>query len=165
MLFESKRSNQQQRTAVETPKTGEGPDGVYPQSKSVVPGRGFTATRQPVIIKEAMKRDLRLWGIALIVLGVIHFAAARFLDPVWGGIIIVIGILNLCIHRRGMYIVNGSALLLVGIMNILSSIPTGSIGWIIFGLLQLWWGATEIRKFSKYAPLSQPGVTSQYGSE
>lgn len=118
------------------------------------------SSRKGSVTREEMKKSLRTWGIALIVLGIIHFAAARFLDPVWGGIIIVIGILNLCIQHRGMFVVNGTALMFVGLMNIVGSLIEGGIGWIAFGALQLWWGAMEIRKFSKYAPLFQPAVAS-----
>ena len=119
------------------------------------------SSKKEIVTRNDMKKNLRTWGIALIVLGIIHFAAARFLDPVWGGVIIVIGILNLCIRHRGMFIVNGTALMLFGILNIVGSLIDGGVGWIIFGALQLWWGATEIRKFSKYAPLYKPEVTSQ----
>ena len=88
----------------------------------------------------------------MIVLGVVHFVAAGYLDPVWGGIIIIIGILNVCIRRRGMFIVNGTALILLGIMNISGSLLAGFDGWTVFGVLQLVWGAREIKKFGKYAP-------------
>ncbi len=100
---------------------------------------------------DAMKKDIRRWGIWLIILGIIHFIAAGYLDPVWGGIIIIIGILNLCIRRRGMFIVNGAALILVGIMNISGSLLDGFGGWTVFGVLQLVWGAKEIKKFGRYA--------------
>ena len=118
-------------------------------------------SKETTVTKADMKKSLRIWGIGLIVLGVIHLLAASFLDPVWGGMIIVIGILNLCIRHRGMFVVNGAALILVGILNITGSLIEGGVGWIIFGALQLWWGATEIRKFAKYAPLYKPQAASQ----
>ena len=122
---------------------------------------GPKISKETTVTKADMKKSLRIWGIGLIVLGVIHLLAASFLDPVWGGMIIVIGILNLCIRHRGMFVVNGAALILVGILNITGSLIEGGVGWIIFGALQLWWGATEIRKFAKYAPLYKPQVASQ----
>lgn len=95
-----------------------------------------------------MKRELRNWGIGLIVLGVAHFVLTGFLSPVWGAIILVVGVLNLLIPHRGMFIVNGLALLLVGGLNIFA----GEIGtWTAFGILQLVWGVQEIRKFGQYA--------------
>ena len=50
-----------------------------------------------------MNRDIRSWGIALLVVGVIHIVFSEFLDPIWGGIIIAIGISCLFIRRRGLY--------------------------------------------------------------
>jgi len=102
-----------------------------------------------------MRKDLLSWGIGLIAIGILHFLLAGFLDPVWGGVIITIGVLNLLIRKRGMYIVNGMALILVGIMNFSSSViaSTGGIsGWSIFGTFQVIWGIQEIRKFAQYAP-------------
>ena len=76
---------------------------------------------------------------------------ASFLDPIWGVVIIAVGILNLLIRHRGMFIVNGIVLLLVGILNIFS----GGVGfWTVFGGFQLVIGAQEIRKYPNYADVS-----------
>ena len=106
-----------------------------------------------------LNESLRKWGIGLIILGMVHLVLSNFLDPLWGSIIIILGILNLFIKKRGMFIANGSALLLVGIMNILgTTLPEGGgFGWLIFGLLQLVWGIQEIRKFKLY---SDDAITS-----
>ncbi|MBE9506815.1 MAG: hypothetical protein IMY86_02090 [Chloroflexi bacterium] len=109
---------------------------------------------------EDMKKDLRNWGIGLILLGVLHFLLSGFLDPVWGAVIVVVGVLNLLIRRRGMFIVNGLALIGVGIMNIVSmcsSLSAGASGggavstpWVVMGLFQIGWGVQEIRKYAQY---------------
>ena len=96
-----------------------------------------------------MKKDLRGWGFGLIVLGIAHFVLAGFLDPAWGVVLIVIGVLAILVKQRGMFIMIGIALLLAGIMNIGAGGEFG--GWTIFGFLQLYWGVQEIRKFWKYA--------------
>lgn len=93
-------------------------------------------------------RELRKWGIGLIILGVAHFVLAEFLDPTWGAVIIVLGIANLAVRHAAMFVVNGLALMLVGILNIAAG-GTGS--WSIFGVMQLYWGVREIRKYSRYA--------------
>jgi hypothetical protein len=94
-----------------------------------------------------MSRELRRWGVSLIVLGVLHFALAGFLEPTWGIVLAVLGILNLVIQRRGMFIANGVALGVVGLMNIFSG---GVGGWTFFGILQLYWGFREITKYGRY---------------
>lgn len=99
-----------------------------------------------------MDESLKKWGIGLIILGVIHILASQFLDPVWGGIIIILGILNLVIKKRGMFVANGIALLLVGLLNILSGFLDDPVNffWGFFGILQLIWGIQEIRKYKLY---------------
>jgi predicted Zn finger-like uncharacterized protein len=100
--------------------------------------------------RQAMGKDLRTWGIALIVLGVIHIVAAKLLNPIWGAIIIVLGILNLVIRERGMFVANGLALFLVGAGNIAASISKKEYGWIVLGVLQVVWGISEMKKFQRY---------------
>lgn len=97
-----------------------------------------------------MTKHLRGWGIVLLILGAVHIAAGRVLDPVWGVIIIVIGILNLVIRERGMFIVNGTALLFVGIMNISGSWTDRRYGWILLGAFQFFWGMAELKNFRRY---------------
>lgn len=96
----------------------------------------------------ALRREIGSWGIGLIVLGVLHFLLAGFLDPVWGIVLVVLGVLNLLIRSRGMFIANGAALILVGLMNMFGG---GFGGWSLFGGLQIYWGIKEIVKFGKYA--------------
>jgi hypothetical protein len=92
-----------------------------------------------------LKNELRKWGIGLIALGFIHLVLTNFLEPVWGVLIIIIGALNLLIQRRGMFIVNGVAILLAGVMNM-----TAGGGWKFFGMMQIMWGVQEIRKMKEY---------------
>lgn len=108
---------------------------------------GQTEATAREILQAEMKRDIRSWGVALIVLGAIHIVFSAFLDPIWGGIIIAIGISCLFIRRRGIYIVIGIALILAGTMNILF---TSFGGWTIFGAFQVGFGIYEARKFWKY---------------
>jgi hypothetical protein len=106
--------------------------------------------------KEQMGKDLRNWGIGLIVVGVVSFILPTILDPVWGGIVVVLGIINLLVRQRALFIVNGLALIIVGIMNmvsIISALSNGgsNTGWVVFGVMQIIWGIQEIGKYGKYA--------------
>lgn len=92
-----------------------------------------------------MKEDLKNWGIGLIAIGILSMILSSFLDPFWGGMLVLLGILTLIIRQRGMYIVIGIGLILAGIMNIFSF----SGLWVLFGGLQIYWGIKEINKFSK----------------
>ncbi len=116
-------------------------------SASVAPGA--TTTPAPAL-KERMRSELRSWGVGLIILGVVHFALSSVLDPVWGLVILALGVLNLALTHRGMFIVNGLALILVGVLNILGTLAGGFSPWAFFGLLQIGWGLQEFAKFNKY---------------
>lgn len=109
-------------------------------------------------LQAEMKRDIRSWGLALLVLGIIHIVLSGFLDPLWGGILVVIGVLCLLIRRRAMYVVIGTALILVGVMNILF---TGFGGWTILGVFQLGFGIHQIRNFRKYGNIQHIGTRSE----
>lgn len=93
-----------------------------------------------------MKNELRKWGIGLIILGALHLIISGFLDPIWGVLIAGIGVLNILIPKRGMFIVNGIAIIIAGLMN-----ASAGGGWTMFGMLQFVWGIQEIRKFREYA--------------
>lgn len=95
---------------------------------------------------QELKRELRSWGIGLIILAIVQFLFAGFLDPMWGILIGILGILNLLIPYRGMFIVNGIVLIIAGILN-----ASAGSGWKFFGMLQFIWGIQEIRKYSEYA--------------
>jgi hypothetical protein len=103
-----------------------------------------------------MKEALRKWGIALIVLGFIHLLISNVLSPVWGVLIVILGVLNLVILKREMFIVNGSSLLFVGLLNLINGIGfEGSVVWTFFGLLQIVWGAKEISKYQKFREIEK----------
>ena len=106
-----------------------------------------TKASPPETLRAEIKRDIRSWGIGLIVIGVIHLVLSEFLDPIWGGILIVIGVSCLFITQRGMYIVIGIGIILAGIMNMLL---TELGGWTIFGAFQIGFGIYQFHKFRKY---------------
>lgn len=117
-------------------------------------GTGTAVIFRPVSV---MKRDLRNWGIGLILIGIVSIVLSQSLDPVWGGILIALGLVTLFVRHRGMYIAIGMGLLLAGIMNITGSIQAELAagrewfsGWALFGLFQVFLGIQEIRKFCRY---------------
>jgi hypothetical protein len=117
------------------------------QYKFILDKAGWSRLREWLPKKAAseLKKELRKWGLGLIALGFIHLVLTSFLDPVWGVLIIITGALNLLIQRKGMFIVNGIAILLAGLMNM-----SAGGGWKFFGMMQIMWGVQEIRKFKEY---------------
>lgn len=92
--------------------------------------------------KQKIQNYVRGWGGSLIALGVVHFLLAGFLSPVWGAALIILGVINLILPYRPMLIINGLAIMLIGLMNL-----GGGGGWSFFGLMQLFWGGQEIVKY------------------
>lgn len=103
----------------------------------------------PPLTGEEMQKDLRTMGIGMIVIGVLSLLLRNLLDPVWGVVIIVLGVLNLVIKHRAMYIVNGIALIGVGMFNVLAIVFSATPFWVLFGIMQVGWGISEIKKFSQ----------------
>jgi len=106
---------------------------------------GFIDGDVNVLSEVRMARDISSWGIALLIIGTISIFLAEFLDPLWGVLLVCAGIVALVVKKRFMFIVFGVVLLLAGIMNI-----TVGGGWAAFGILQGYWGVTEIIKYFKY---------------
>jgi hypothetical protein len=109
--------------------------------------RGEQATFVRPLAK--LKENMRGWGIGLIILGIIQIAVS-VLSTEYGIVLIIIGVINLIIPRRGMYIANGIALFIAGALNIVVSIEEEVFRLIMFAILQIVWGFLEIRKFFKY---------------
>jgi hypothetical protein len=99
-----------------------------------------------------METELRKWGIALCVIGGISILLSGFLDPVWGVMLIVLGLLSLVVRKCGMFIVFGCVLILAGIMNLTSGGPGGSV-WGFFGIFQVLWGIQEFKRFGTFRKL------------
>jgi hypothetical protein len=100
----------------------------------------------PATVKDRLKKELRGWGGSLIFAGFASLAYASTLSPIWGGVLIVLGVLNLIIAHRAMFILNGIGLIVAAIMNVL-----GGGLWIALGILQFVWAIAEFRKFAQYA--------------
>ncbi|HHS14192.1 MAG TPA: hypothetical protein ENN03_10565 [bacterium] len=102
-----------------------------------------TEKETEVFSEEKVKKELQGWGIGLIVLGIIHLVVSKFLDPTWGIVIIVLGIANLALMKPWLFVVNGVALIAVGIMNFATPLR-------VLGVFQIVWGIQEFVKYGKY---------------
>ena len=100
-----------------------------------------------------LKKDLREWGLGLIVLGIIQLSV-DILNGTWGIFLIAIGIFNFILPKKFLFILNGIAIIFAGFLNLyaLSDVPlTGSGKYLgLFALFQLYLGVRECLKFSHY---------------
>ncbi|GAK58861.1 hypothetical protein U27_05836 [Candidatus Vecturithrix granuli] len=114
-----------------------------------------------------LKRELSQWGTGLIVLGIIQFTGLG----VWASALVLIGILNLLVQQRVMFLVNGVTLLISGtagfVFMILHTVfmkqdvvvqaGNGGTQWfielgyiVIISGIQFYLGARAFKKFVSY---------------
>lgn len=110
--------------------------------------------------KEARSRlaaELRGRGVVYLLLGGAHFVFSNSLEPTWGVVLVLIGLLNLAVVDRSLFIINGVALVLAGAWNALIGELGGSFGWRMLGIGQVVWGLQEFSRYGHYGTLSVPG--------
>lgn len=103
----------------------------------------------PPLSMEDVKDDLRNTGIGQIMIGVLSFFLSQIFDSIWGVILVGLGIINLFVKNRIMFIINGIVLIAVGIFNIINVINSINGSWFLYGVLQIFWGFAEIKKYGK----------------
>jgi hypothetical protein len=106
------------------------------------------------IIQERPQADpvaeLRGWGMGLLIMGVVSIFLSSYLNPTWGSVMVGAGISCLLVQRRFMFLVVGGALIVAGIVNM---ITRGVSGWALFGLVQIVLGFGELRKYWLYTEM------------
>jgi len=86
-------------------------------------------------------------GLIFIILGVIHIFLSGFLSLTWGILLIILGIIILSIKESIMIGVVGSALILIGFLNLWNNIYEPSVLWSILGVVQIFFGVKELIRF------------------
>jgi hypothetical protein len=118
-------------------------------------------------IASDIKQGLIIRGIGLIAVGIAHFVFSGYLSPMWGGVLIVVGVLSLFITSRYMFLANGLVLILAGIMNcftlFMAQIQGAGLPGAGFAGVQFIWGLEEIVKFREYGR-SQKRVKKNNGT-
>jgi hypothetical protein len=105
---------------------------------------------KPKVTAEKMKSELKKWGYGLIGFGGLHIVLGSVLDPIWGAILMVLGLGNILISHRTMFLLNGLAIMTAAIFNMVA-ISDAEIGaFYLLIIMQFTWGIIEIRKFKLY---------------
>ena len=120
----------------------EGNEGYLPGRTKIRLSR--SATKRPAEVG----KQLRSWGIGLIIMGALSFAMPQFLNRVWGIALATLGIVTLLVRKRIMFLAIGASLLVAGILNVQAS---GLGGWALFAVLQVFWGIQVMRNYWRYA--------------
>lgn len=95
-------------------------------------------------------------GIILIVLGAIHIIFSGFLSEVWGFLLIIVGIISLVSRTHKMIMVVGIILVLVGFLNISSSLFIKlNFFWLLLGGVQIYLGIKELIRYTNVNEIIQ----------
>ena len=105
---------------------------------------------KPEVTFNQMKADQKKWGFGLIGLGILHLILRSLLDPTWGLILMVIGAINIFKPNRLLYIVNGSAIIVAAIFNLVALANADIKAGIFIIIFQIIWGINEIKKYKQY---------------
>jgi hypothetical protein len=100
-----------------------------------------------------MRGRLRAWGIGLILLGAFHFWINGTYDPIVGGALAVVGVVEILLVSRWLFLANTVVLLTSAGVNLYFGKATG--GWLILGMFQIFMAAIELYEFFMYASLDK----------
>jgi hypothetical protein len=116
----------------------------------------------PPLSLEELKKDLRFWGWVMVLTGAISLLQSIQAGPLLGGLLVILGLINLLTSWRGIYIINGILLLAAGgiglyglfdsLHSLVGSIPVVIAFWAFLALFELLWGYQDFHKFRKYRP-------------
>jgi hypothetical protein len=99
-----------------------------------------------------MLKAIQSWGVSLIVLGALSIIASGFLDPIWGILLIVVGLGSFLVRDAAMFAVYGVTLAWAAVLNALGGLGSESWGWVGFSLLQVY---LAVRVFGNYVGFRQ----------
>ncbi len=85
-------------------------------------GAGVTtlSVADATLAQERLERQIRSWGVWLIIMGVLQMLSARGLSP-WGVVLLVIGVASFYFQEAAMYIIYAVTIGWAGVLNLLNS--------------------------------------------
>lgn len=113
---------------------------------SVAPAQ---STTNAAVTQSAMMRDLRSWGVWLLITGLVSVSSifwGNVFSPTWGVVLIGLGLSAFVIREPAMFVVFGVALVWAGFTNLLS----GSGSFMFGSLLQFYLAFQQFRSFRLY---------------
>jgi len=97
---------------------------------------------------QKMQSDLRGWGWALVVLGIVHLVATNFLSLPHGLLLIAVGLLSFLVREASMYILYAVMLAWAAIGNLMAF--SAAAGWAFFGVFQVILSVQVFQRFFVY---------------
>lgn len=118
--------------------------------------QGYLMASSEGLLRNEKYEGHKGWAVAYLFSGAMTFFFCSFVDPLFGSSLILLGILNLMIKSRWVFLVNSLGLAAIAVMTLIKSVDFGlikgsavllpSLG-IVLGLLEVGWGIQELRHF------------------
>jgi hypothetical protein len=93
-----------------------------------------------------MQKEIRSWGVWLLLFGVLHFVGSGLLSAPWGVLLLAVGLSSFYFHEPAMFVVYAVTLAWAAVSNLLGA----DVTWIVFGLFQIYLAVQVYRKFKQY---------------
>lgn len=100
--------------------------------------------------QSALRRELRSWSFALLILGVFQIVSAQSLSP-WGIVLIGVGLASFYFHSAPLFIVYAVIVGWASLQNLLYA----DLLWNGFALLQAYWSFRLVQQFRRFHPAEQ----------
>ena len=107
-----------------------------------------------------LRKEQTVWGVGLILLGALSLLFNLSLAPILGSVLILLGVMNFILHRQGIWLFNGLALVVNGAFMVgtttFNQLPWQSsnliltLFWIALGLVQVILGFQAARQFNRF---------------
>ncbi len=106
---------------------------------------GSVETLSPAEAHAKMLKEVRSWGLWLLVIGVLSLVLSG-LSGSWGVVLLIVGLASFVFRETPMFAVYGIILAWAALGNLLS----GQAGWIIFAVFQVFLAFTTLRKYTQF---------------
>lgn len=95
-------------------------------------------------------KSARSWGTWLLVLGVLQLVASNLLEPTFGVLLLIVGVLSFVFTHPALFVVYATTLAWAAVSNILSALVGGQVQWGIFALVQVYMAYSTLREYKTY---------------
>lgn len=102
-------------------------------------------------LHEAIRKEIRSWGVTLLIFGVLHIIASGLLSAPFGVMLLVVGLASFYFRSASMLVVYAVTLAWAGVSNLM----TGEWIWIGFAVMQGFFCFRILRRFSRFRQAEQ----------
>lgn len=96
-----------------------------------------------------MQKEIRSWGLWLLLFGALHFIGSGLLSAPWGVLLLVVGLSSFYFRQAAMFIIYAITLAWAAVSNLIGAQAT----WVVFGLFQVYLAVQVHRNFRRFSTI------------